>query len=35
MAVSHLGLHVGQIQYIGKMLLSDSYKESWKPKGSR
>jgi hypothetical protein len=32
MAVSHLGLHVGQIQYIGKMLLADSYKDSWKPK---
>jgi hypothetical protein len=32
MAVSHLGLHVGQIQYIGKMLLSDAYLESWKPK---
>jgi hypothetical protein len=31
MAVSHLGLHVGQIQYIGKMLLSDAYVESWKP----
>ena len=31
-AVSHLGLHVGQIQYVGKMLLSDAYKESWKPK---
>jgi hypothetical protein len=32
MAVSHLGLHVGQIQYIGKMLLGSAYKESWKPK---
>lgn len=32
MAVSHLGLHVGQIQYIGKMLLGSGYKESWKPK---
>ena len=32
MAVSHLGLHVGQIQYIGKMLLGDAYQESWKPK---
>ena len=31
MAVSHLGLHVGQIQYIGKMLLSEGYVESWKP----
>jgi len=28
MAVSHLGLHVGQIQYIGKMLLGSAYKES-------
>ncbi len=35
MAVSHLGLHVGQIQYIGKMLLSDSFKTSWKPGGAR
>lgn len=34
-AVSHLGLHVGQIQYIGKMLLSDSYQESWKPKDAK
>ena len=32
MAVSHLGLHVGQIQYIGKMLLGSAYQESWKPK---
>ena len=32
MAVSHLGLHVGQIQYIGKMLLGGAYQESWKPK---
>ena len=31
MAVSHLGLHVGQIQYIGKMLLAEGYVESWKP----
>jgi hypothetical protein len=31
MAVSHLGLHVGQIQYIGKMLLSEAYVESWTP----
>lgn len=34
-AVSHLGLHVGQIQYIGKMLLSDSYQESWQPKDTK
>jgi hypothetical protein len=26
LAVSHFGLHVGQIQYIGKMLLGDDYK---------
>ncbi len=32
MAVSRLGLHVGQIQYIGKMLLGSAYQESWKPK---
>ena len=32
MAVSHLGLHVGQIQYIGKLLLASAYQESWKPK---
>ena len=32
MAVSHLGLHVGQIQYIGKMLLGNVYQEWWKPK---
>ena len=25
MAVSHLGLHVGQIQYVSKMLLADAY----------
>ena len=31
MAVSHLGLHVGQIQYIGKMLLGSAYQESSKP----
>ena len=35
MAVSHLGLHVGQMQYIAKMLLADSYKESWAPKVGR
>lgn len=35
MAVSHLGLHVGQIQYTGKMLLSDRYEESWKPKEAK
>lgn len=34
MAASHLGLHVGQIQYIGKVLLSDSYKPGWKPDAS-
>jgi hypothetical protein len=34
MAVSHLGLHVGQIQYVGKMLLSEAYVESWMPKDS-
>lgn len=34
-AVSHLGLHVGQIQYIGKMLLSESYQESWQPKDAK
>jgi hypothetical protein len=32
MAVSHLGLHVGQIQYIGKMLLSDAYVGSSEPR---
>jgi hypothetical protein len=32
MAVSHIGLHVGQIQYIGKMLLSDSYVGSSEPR---
>lgn len=31
MAVSHLGLHVGQMQYIAKMLLSDAYRESGTP----
>jgi hypothetical protein len=33
-ALSHFRLHVGQMQYIAKMLLSDAYKESWKPKES-
>ncbi len=28
MAVSHLGLHVGQIQYIAKMLLGSAYRSS-------
>jgi len=32
MAVSHLGLHVGQIQYVGKMLLSDRYIGSSEPR---
>jgi hypothetical protein len=32
MAVSHLGLHVAQIQYIGKMLLSDAYVGSSEPR---
>jgi hypothetical protein len=35
MAVSHLGLHVGQIQYIGKMLLSDAYVGSSEPPGKK
>ena len=34
MAVSHLGLHVGQIQYIGKMLLSDAFIGSSEPRGN-
>jgi hypothetical protein len=28
MAVSHTGVHVGQIQYVTKMLLRDAYRES-------
>jgi hypothetical protein len=28
MAVSHTGLHIGQMQYITKMILADSYKEA-------
>jgi len=32
MAVSHLGLHVSQIQYIGKMLLSDRHVGSSEPR---
>ena len=35
MAVSHLGLHVGQIQYIGKMLLSDAYVGSSEPRQTK
>jgi hypothetical protein len=35
MAISHLGLHVGQMQYIGKMLLGSAYQESWKLKEER
>ena len=35
MVLSHFSLHVGQMQYIAKMLLGDAYKESWKPKDSR
>jgi Protein of unknown function (DUF1572) len=31
-AVAHLGLHVGQIQYITKMLLGEAYAESWGPR---
>ena len=31
MAVSHLGVHVGQIQLITKALLQGAYKESWTP----
>jgi hypothetical protein len=31
MAVSHLGLHVGQIQFIAKAILKDSYKVAWIP----
>ena len=31
MAVSHLGVHVGQIQFITKSLLRGAYKESWTP----
>jgi hypothetical protein len=30
--LTHFSLHVGQMQYIAKMLLADAYKESWKPK---
>ncbi len=30
--LSHFSLHLGQMQYIAKMLLGDSYNESWKPK---
>jgi hypothetical protein len=33
MAVSHLGAHVGQIQFITKSLLREAYKESWTPPG--
>ncbi len=31
MAVLHLGVHVGQIQFIAKSLLQDAYAESWTP----
>ena len=31
MAVSHLGVHVGQVQFIAKGLLQEAYKESWTP----
>ncbi len=32
-AVSHLGVHVGQIQFITKGLVGETYKESWTPPG--
>jgi hypothetical protein len=31
MAVSHLGLHVGQIQFIAKSILKDRYQVAWTP----
>ena len=31
-AVAHLGLHVGRIQYITKMLVQDAYQEIWTPR---
>jgi hypothetical protein len=31
MAVSHFGLHLGQMQFITKMLLQERYHESWTP----
>jgi Protein of unknown function (DUF1572) len=31
MAVSHLGVHVGQIQFITKSLLNDRYQVAWTP----
>jgi len=34
MVLSHFSLHVGQMQYIAKMLLGDTYKESWAPNKS-
>ena len=35
MAVSHLGLHVGQMQYVAKMLLGSGYRVSWVPGAGR
>ena len=31
MAVSHLGLHVGQIQFIAKSILKERYQVAWAP----